>query len=120
MQEHVEVGTNIQTDEATVYHWVHDEFPNHDVITHKKKEYSRWEDGRHITTNTVEGFFGLIKRGVYGTYHHIGREYLQQYLNEFDFRYNTRKEKDGFRAMIALKSSSGKRLMLRDSRENIQ
>jgi hypothetical protein len=88
MKEHVEVGTRIQTDEATVYHWIHDDFPDHDVVTHKKREYSRRENGRHITTNTVEGFFGLVRRGVFGTYHHWGRGYLQQYLNEFDFRYN--------------------------------
>ena len=90
MKEHVEVGTRIQTDEATVYHWIHDDFPDHDVVTHKKREYSRRENGRHITTNTVEGFFGLVRRGVFGTYHHWGRGYLQQYLNEFDFRYRQR------------------------------
>ena len=84
MKEHVEVGTTIQTDEAAVYHFMHEDFPNHDIVTHKKKEYSRWENGRHITTNTVEGYFSLLKRGVYGTYHHVGIPYLQQYLNEFD------------------------------------
>src|ERR1019366_1964675 len=70
MKEHVEAGTNIQTDEATIYHFMHDEFPDHDFVTHKDKEYSRRENGRHITTNTVEGYFGLVKRGVYGVYHH--------------------------------------------------
>jgi transposase-like protein len=113
MKEHVEVGSRIQTDEATVYHWIHDDFPDHDVVTHKKREYSRHENGRHITTNTVEGFFGLVRRGVFGIYHHWGRGYLQQYLNEFDFRYNHRKVNDSERTILMLKATEGKRLTLR-------
>jgi len=116
MKEHVETGTRIQTDEATVYHWIHDDFPDHDVVTHKKREYSRWENGRHVTTNTVEGFFSLVRRGVFGTYHHWGRGYLQQYLNEFDFRYNKRKVSDSERTMLLLRATEGKRLTLREPR----
>ncbi|MGB9489657.1 MAG: transposase [Terriglobales bacterium] len=86
----------------------------HDVVTHTLKEYARRENGRLITTNTVEGFFSLVKRGVYGTYHHVGRAYLQQYLNEFDFRYNARKVSDSERTILALKASEGKRLTLRE------
>jgi hypothetical protein len=114
MKEHVEVGTNIQTDEATIYHFMHDEFPDHDFVTHKNREYSRRENGRHITTNTVEGYFGLFKRGIYGTYHHIGRGYIQQYLNEADFRYNHRKMPDSERTLLALRAVEGKRLKLRE------
>jgi transposase-like protein len=113
LKAHVETGSVIQTDENVVYHFIHDDFPNHDVVTHAKKEYSRYENGRHITTNTVEGYFGLLKRGIYGTYHHIGVPYLQQYLNEFDFRYNNRKVTDMDRAGVALKATEGKRLTLR-------
>lgn len=47
MKEHVEVGTTIQTDEATVYHFMHEDYPVHDVVTHKKKEYSRYEWSAH-------------------------------------------------------------------------
>ena len=112
MQEHVEIGSTIQTDEAAIYHWVG--FPNHDVVTHKTKQYSyHTEDGRHVTTNTVEGYFGLLKRGLYGTYHHVGVPYLQQYLNEFDFRYNNRKITDMERSSLAVKATEGKRLTLR-------
>jgi transposase-like protein len=116
MKEHVEVGACIQTDEAAVYHWIHDDYPQHDIVTHSKKEYSRYENGRHITTNTVEGFFGLVKRSVFGTYHHWGRGYLQQYLNELDFRYNNRKVNDSERTMLMLKATEGKRLTLREPR----
>ncbi len=114
MKEHVEVGTTIQTDEATVYHYMHEDFPSHDVVTHSKKEYSRYENRRHITANTVEGFFGLVRRGVFGTYRHWGRGYLQQYLNEFDFRYNHRKVNDSERTLLMLKGIEGKRLTLRE------
>ena len=89
-----------------------EDLPFHDVLTHKRREYSQREDGRHIITNTVEGFFGLVRRGVFGTYHHWGRGYLQQYLNEFDFRYNNRKVNDAERTVLALRATEGKRLRL--------
>jgi transposase-like protein len=114
MKEHVEIGTNIQTDDSAIYHFMHDEFPDHDIVNHTRKEYSRYENGRHITTNTVEGYFGLFKRGIYGTYHHIGRGYMQQYLNEADFRYNNRKMPDSERTVLALRAVEGKRLKLRE------
>lgn len=114
MKEHVEVGTCVQTDESVVYHFMRDDFPNHDVINHSRKEYSRRENGRHVTTNTVEGYFGLLRRGLYGTYHHVGRGYLQQYLNEFDFRYNARKMSDYDRTVLTIKATEGKRLMMKE------
>ena len=114
MREHVEIGTTVQTDESVVYHFMRDDFPKHDVVTHKKKEYSRREEGRLITTNTVEGYFGLIKRGVYGTYHHVGRGYMQQYLNEFDFRYNNRRLTDAQRVELASKATEAKRLKMKE------
>lgn len=85
----------------------------HDQVNHKAEEYVRYENGLCITTNTVESSFSLIKRGIYGTYHHVGRPYLQQYLNEFDFRYNSRKVSDSERAELAVKATEGKRLTLR-------
>jgi hypothetical protein len=61
------------------------------------------EDERTVTTNTIEGYFSLLKRGVHGTYHHIGRQHLHRYLSEFDFRYNARDVSDNERAGLALK-----------------
>ena len=88
----------------------------HDQVNHVAKEYARYEDGVCITTNTIEGYFATLKRGINGVYHHVGKQHLHRYLSEFDFRYNSRKEKDGDRTLLALKSTSGKRLMLRDSK----
>jgi len=73
----------------------------------------RWDEGVMVTTNTVEGYFSLLKRGINGVYHHVGRKHLHRYLSEFDFRYNARKVTDGERALEALKGFEGKRLTYR-------
>lgn len=87
----------------------------HDQVNHAAKEYARYEDGVCISTNTIEGYFATLKRGINGVYHQVGKQHLHRYLAEFDFRYNSRKEKDGDRTLLALKGVEGKRLMLRDS-----
>jgi transposase-like protein len=90
----------------------------HDQVNHRADEYVRYENGVCITTNSIEGYFATLKRGINGVYHHVGKQHLHRYLAEFDFRYNSRKEKDGDRTLLALNSVSGKRLMLRDSRQS--
>src|SRR5438477_3426619 len=92
----------------------------HDQVNHSAKEYVRYEDGVCISTNTIEGYFATLKRGINGVYHHVGKQHLHRYLSEFDFRYNSRKEKDGDRTLLALSSAGGKRLMLRDSIQSRQ
>jgi transposase-like protein len=87
----------------------------HDHVNHRAKEYVRYEDGVCISTNTIEGYFSILKRGINGVYHHVGKQHLHRYLSEFDFRYNSRKEKDGDRTLLALNGANGKRLMLKDS-----
>ena len=72
--------------------------------------------GVRITTNSIEGYFATLKRGINGVYHHVGKQHLQRHLSELDCRYNSRKEKDDDPTLMALKSTGGKRLMLRDSR----
>jgi hypothetical protein len=82
----------------------------HSLVNHKADEYVRYEEGFCVTTNTVEGYFSLLKRGINGVYHHVGRKHLHRYLSEFDFRYNNRKVTDGERAQLALRGFEGKRL----------
>lgn len=115
LQEHIEKGTTLNTDEATVYYFVGDEFPNVDRIQHKQKEYSKVIDGRKVTTNAVEGYFSILKRGLHGVYHHVGKQHLHRYLSEFDFRYNAREVTDTERASMAVSGIGGKRLKYRDS-----
>lgn len=112
LKEMVEQGSHIMTDSASTmklqkHGW------KHSSVDHHQKEYVRHEDGLTITTNSVEGFFSILKRGLNGVYHHVGKQYLDQYLREFDYRYNVRQMNDDARAVLALRKTSGKRLMLK-------
>lgn len=87
----------------------------HSLVNHRADEYVRYEEGVCISTNTIEGFFANLKRGVNGIYHHVSRKHLHRYLGEFDFRYNAREITDGERALEALKGFEGKRLTYKGS-----
>lgn len=112
-----ERDAHLMTDSASALIRAGKDSPNqkHSLVNHSADEYVRHEEGICITTNTVEGFFSILKRGINGVYHHVGRKHLHRYLGEFDFRYNERKVTDGERAQTALKGFEGKRLMYRDS-----
>jgi transposase-like protein len=101
--------TRLHTDESNLYHRVGKDFAAHETVNHAAKEYARGD----VTTNTVEGFFGIFKRGMRGVYQHCAEKNLHRYLAEFDFRYNTRKMTDGERAVLAVKGGEGKRLTYR-------
>ena len=85
----------------------------HESVRHSAGEYVR--PGTDIHSNTVEGVFSLIKRGVMGTFHSVSRKHLPNYLNEFEFRHNTRKLDDGQRVAAAIRKVDGKRLEYRES-----
>jgi hypothetical protein len=85
-------------------------------VAHRNGEYVR--KGTDIHSNTVEGVFSLLKRGIMGTFHSVSRKHLPNYLNEFEFRYNTRKVDDGKRLFHAIRKSEGKRLKYRESIDN--
>jgi transposase-like protein len=78
--------TRLMTDGEGQYRLVADMFKSHDVVNHGIGEYVRGD----ATTNTVESYFALLKRGVVGTFHHISPQHLKRYVCEFDYRYNTR------------------------------
>jgi transposase-like protein len=83
----VDRASYLMTDEAPTYTKTGGEFAGHGTVNHSKEEYVRayfWH------TNTVEGYFSILKRGIVGTYHHVSKEHLHRYLAEFDFRYNER------------------------------
>lgn len=84
-------------------------------MNHRREEYVKIKNGAVVTTNTVEGYFGNLKRGINGVYHHVGKHHLHRYLSEFDFRYNAREVSDVERRDLAIKQVGGKRLMYRDS-----
>jgi len=109
--ENVHPSAHLMTDENDGYERVGKEFASHETVTHGKHEYARG----NVTTNAVEGFFGLLKRGINGVYHHVSKEHLHRYLAEFDFRYNRRKISDHERTISAIAGFEGKRLMYKDS-----
>jgi transposase-like protein len=115
VRECIEQGANLMTDDSGLYDGMRDHFGSHDVVRHSAGEYSRREGAKIIHTNTVEGYFSILKRGIMGTFHHVSRQHLGRYLDEFDFRYNARDTSDGERAELAIKGVTGKRLMYRDS-----
>jgi transposase-like protein len=110
--------THLMTDAASHYKQLKGGFLSHETTNHAKKQYakkSRAIKGAVAHSNTVESFFGMFKRGLMGTYHHVSEAHLQRYCTEFDFRFTHRRTTDEERAEAALKQVGGKRLMYRDS-----
>ncbi|KAI96266.1 transposase [Rhodomicrobium udaipurense JA643] len=105
--------TAIMTDKASWYKNLSRYFPDHSAVDHRREEYVRYEGDKVITTNTVEGFYGVFKRGMRGVYQHCSERHLHRYLAEFDFRYSNREKlgvNDTDRADRALLGVVGKRL----------
>jgi hypothetical protein len=92
----------LMTDESRLYHGIGTQLP-HDTIRHKS-EYVRGE----VHTQAIESFWALLKRGIVGTYHHVDAGYLNQYVQEYAFRYNTRKITDAERFSALVASASGR------------
>ena len=111
IRQNVEKSATVMTDDFLSYRGLGKDFASHGVINHGRKQYVRGD----IHTNTIEGYFSLLKRGIVGVYHHVGEQHLHRYLSEFNFRYNARKIDDVERSMLALCGIEGKRLMYRDS-----
>jgi transposase-like protein len=123
--------SRLQTDESRLYTKVGADFASHDTVNHGRKEYVRYwnevtdklrPDGKPvvetttITTNTIESYFSVFKRGMRGTYQHCAEKHLHRYLAEFDFRYNNRialGTDDSARADELAKGIVGKRLTYR-------
>jgi len=114
LESQIHPETHVMTDSSPRYNLLKREhgFKAYEQVNHSKAEYVRG----NAHTNTVEGFFSVLKRGLIGTFHHVAPKHLQRYSNEFSFRYNTRTAlgySDSDRAAIALKGITGKRLTYR-------
>ena len=86
LKEQISPKSDLRTDESRLYTQIGKSFASHETVNHSIKEYVRGD----AHTNTVEGYFSILKRGVYGVYHHVSKQHLKRYLCEFDFRYNER------------------------------
>jgi transposase-like protein len=107
-------ATYVMTDEGGAAKKVGSEFALHGSVNHGAGEYVRGD----VHIDTAEGYFSILKRAIYGTYHHVSQQHLKRYLAEFDFRYNERSAlgvEDEERTTKAIRGIIGKRLMYRDS-----
>ncbi|HXX15180.1 MAG TPA: IS1595 family transposase [Candidatus Eremiobacteraceae bacterium] len=115
IHENVDPNAHIMTDDFGGYQGLRNDFRRHSTIRHSWRVYARKEGDVLISTNTIEGYFSILKRGINGVYHHVGKQHLHRYLSEFDFRYNSRFINDGERSLLAIRKVSGRRLTYRDS-----
>jgi transposase-like protein len=112
----VDKSATVNTDEHGAYRNPLKAWKKHNTVVHSRYEYSRRnKDGTVSGINSCESFFSLLKRGVYGSWHHVSREHLPKYANEFAFRWNTRNQTDGERMETAIGMVTGKRLTYRQA-----
>jgi len=105
--ENVDMSARLMTDESSAHTVLGREFKGgHEAVQHSAREYARGD----AHSNTIEGVFSLLKRGMYGTFHSVSKKHLHRYVSEFEFRHNMRKLDDGERTARAIKASEGKRL----------
>jgi hypothetical protein len=112
LRENVSPEARLATDEARMYRKIAKQYAEHMVVNHSQDEYVRGE----ASTNTIEGYFSIFKRGMNGVYQHCDSQHLHRYLSEFDFRYNNRialEIDDNERTDNALRGIGGKRLTYR-------
>jgi hypothetical protein len=107
VRKHVHKDSRLMTDTTTRYKFA--PVASHETVDHSKFEWVRDD----VHTNTLEGFFSVLKRGLVGVYQHVDKKHLDRYLAEFDFRQNTRAKlgiNDEQRSDLALIGFAGKRL----------
>lgn len=112
LEAHADKKSAFMTDTAGGYLHIGREFARHEMVDHGKDEYVRGD----VHSNTVEGYFSILKRGLTGVYHSVSEAHLHRYLAEFDFRHSNRAKlgiDDVSRADIALLGVKGKRLTYR-------
>lgn len=112
LKANIAAEATVHTDEAMQYDNLCDHFADHQSVNHGAEEYVRGD----VTTNIVEGYFSIFKRGMKGVYKHCGKQHLHRYASEFAFRYSNRSAndiKDTERAALIIEGAEGKRLTYR-------
>jgi len=106
LAENADQTCRLITDDSKAYKTLGHSFAGgHKVVRHKMKQYVK--PGTDIHSNTIEGVFSLIQLGVMGTFHSVSRKHQPNYLNEFQFRWNTRRMVDGERVSRVVKMLVG-------------
>jgi transposase-like protein len=86
----------VYTDESPLYKRMPENIQKHEIVNHSAKEYVRGE----VHTGTIDGYWGLLKRGLIGSFHRVSIKHLHRYLSEFEFRWNNRETQEIFAAVI--------------------
>ena len=105
----IKKGSNVYTDEWHAYKDLHKNF-NHEITNHSIKQYVNGK----ATTNSIEGFWSHLKKGINSTYHWISKKHTQKYVDEFVLRFNTRKCSEQERFDLVLSTMVGKSLSYRE------
>lgn len=97
--DRINKDATVITDGFGAYNRIKDHFSEHVVINHAKNEYAF---GKY-NTNSIEGFWSLVKRGFFEIYHYVSKKHMQKYLNTYAFRYNARNDSvsDRFNFLIS-------------------
>jgi len=119
LMEQIHASSHLMTDQARIYPAVGRKFAAHSSVNHSLEEYVRGD----AHTNTVESYFAILKRGIFGTFHHVSAQHLKRYVGEFDFRYNERIAlgvTDAMRFEKSIGGIVGKRLTYRRSNDGAE
>lgn len=103
IKNNVEQNSFLFTDGSNIYKYGLNQYRKDNVV-HSKKEYVKGD----VHTNNIENFWGIMKRGIYGTYHQVSYKHLQRYCDEFSFRYNSRSVADNIRFSLPLSKPEGR------------
>lgn len=107
VRPNVDGTATIMTDENPSYEGLDDHFAGHHAVNHSET----FVRGLIIHTNFAESYHSLLKRSIFGAYHHISVKHMSRYLREREFHWNRRKATDGERTVDAIRGAAGKRLM---------
>jgi transposase-like protein len=98
MQDTISIDASaVYTDDSLLYKRMPANIQKHEIVNHSAKEWVRGD----VHTGTIDGYWGLLKRGVIGSFHQISVKHLHRYLSEFQFRWNNRKHQEIFMLVIA-------------------
>jgi transposase-like protein len=98
MKDSISISADaVYTDESNLYKRMPENVQKHEIVNHSAKEWVRGD----VHTGTIDGYWGLLKRGVIGSFHQISVKHLHRYLSEFQFRWNNRQHQEIFTLVIA-------------------
>jgi transposase-like protein len=98
IEDHIDITADaVYTDDSPIYDKMPENVQKHESVNHSAKEWVRGD----VHTGTIDGYWGLLKRGIIGSFHQVSIKHLHRYLSEFQFRWNNRESQQMFAMVIA-------------------